>query len=165
MKKIKLDTVVAISNIVSSLVLIVSIVILINEYKQSEIVNEKTIENLVYDRMMEMDRMLVENSDLAEILSKAYHNSDSLSGADSIRYLAYEHVFYDSWETLWVGFQNGVVREETWKDWNEWFIREFRKKPKLSWQGNLDHFSTLFLDYLNSDVTGVDISDSASNNR
>ncbi len=165
MKRIKLDTIVAISNIVSSLVLIVSIIILINEYKQSEIINEKTIENLVYDRMMEMDRMVVENSDLAEILTKAYQYPDSLSGADSIRYLAYEHVFYDSWETLWVGFQNGVVREETWNDWNDWYIREFKKKPQLSWQGNLEHFSTLFLDYLNSDVTGVDISESPPDNR
>jgi len=92
----------------------------------------------------------------------AYANSDSLSEADKIRYLAYEHIFYDSWETLWVGFQNGVVREETWNDWNDWFIREFRKKPALSWQGNLEQFSTHFLEYLNSNFTEINISNSVT---
>ena len=165
LKKIKLDTVVSIANIVSSIVLIISIIILINEYRRSEVVNEKAIENLVYNRMMELDRIVIENSDLAEILSKANTNSGSLSKVDTIRYLAYEHVFYDSWETLWVGFQNGVVREETWNDWNEWFISEFKKKPALSWQGNLEKFSTLFLEYLNSDLKVIEISNSLSNKK
>lgn len=165
MKKIKLDTVVAIGNIVSSLILIVSIIILINEYKQTEVINEKNIENLVYDRMMELDRLVIENPDLGEIISIAYINPDSLSAADKIRYVAYEHIFYDSWETIWVGYQNGVVREETWNDWNEWFISAFKKKPALSWQGNIDQFSSLFLEFLNHELEEIGISNSVSNNK
>ena len=99
LKKIKLDTVVSIANIVSSLVLIISIIILINEYRRSEVVNEKAIENLVYNRMMELDRLVIENSDLAEILSKANTNSGSLSKVDTIRYLAYEHVWVSKWRS------------------------------------------------------------------
>ena len=168
MKKIKflkLDHVVAIANIVSSLVLIISIIILINEYKQSEVLNEKTIENLVYDRMMELDRLVIENSDLGEIISVAHENEDSLSASDKIRYLAYEHIFYDSWETIWVGYQNGVIRKDTWNDWNDWFIRAFKKKPALSWQGNIDQFSPLFLEFLNSELKEVDISNASSSKK
>ena len=47
---------------------LVSIIILISEYKRSEVLNEKSLENLVYDRMMELDRLLIENPDLAEIV-------------------------------------------------------------------------------------------------
>jgi len=163
MKKVKLNTIVSIANIISSLTLIISIFILIREYRQSEVINEKTIENLVYDRMMELDRLVIENPDLAEILSKVTVSSDSLSDSDKIRYLAYEHIFYDSWETLWVGYQNGVVKESTWADWNEWFIAEYKKKPQYSWKGNLDHFSGSFLEYLNSNFIDVKILDSTKN--
>jgi len=159
MKKIKLDTIVSIANIASSLGLIISIIILISEYRRSEVLNEKAIENLVYNRMMELDRLIIENPDLGDIVARAYANPDSLSGSDKIRYLAYEHIFYDSWETLWVGFQNGVVTESTWNDWNDWFVREYNKKPALSWQGNLEHFSADFLAYINTNLKGVEISD------
>jgi len=164
-KLIKLDHVVAIANIISSLVLIISIIILINEYKQSEVLNEKTIENLVYDRMMELDRLVIENSDLGEIISVAHKSEDSLSSSDKIRYLAYEHIFYDSWETIWVGYQNGVIRKETWNDWNDWFIRAFKKKPALSWQGNIDQFGPRFLEFLKSELKEIEISNSVFNKK
>ena len=158
MKNVKLNTVVSIANIVSSLALIISIIILISEYRRSDVLNEKTIENLVYGRMMELDKLVIENPDLGDLIVKAHASPDSLTGSDKIRYLAYEHIFYDTWETLWVGFQNGVVSESTWNDWNDWFIREYKKKPALSWQGNLENFSANFLQYINNNVKGVEIS-------
>lgn len=152
MKKNKLETLVSVANIVSSIALIISIIILINEYKRSGVLNEKTIENLVYERMMELDRLVIENKDLGDIIVMAKSTPDSLTESDSLRYLAYEHIFYDSWETLWVGYQNDMVKKETWDDWNEWFLKEYRNKPDLSWQGNLDNFSTNFLRYIKEDL-------------
>ena len=147
-RKFQLNTFVSIANIVSSLALIISIVILINEYKRSDLINEKTIENLIYSRMMELDRLLIENPDMSEIVLEAQSKPDSMSASDKLRYLAYEHIFYDSWETLWVGFQNKVVSEETWNDWNNWFLREYKKKPPLSLEGNLENFTPDFLDHI-----------------
>lgn len=152
MKKNKLETLVSVANIVSSIALIISIIILINEYKRSGVLNEKTIENLVYERMMELDRLVIENKELGDIIVMAKSAPDSLTESDSLRYLAYEHIFYDSWETLWVGYQNDMVKKETWDDWNEWFLKEYRNKPDLSWQGNLGNFSTNFLRYIKEDL-------------
>ena len=160
MKKIQLSTVVAISNIISSLVLIVSIFILIGEYRQSKVLNDKDLEDRVYDRMMELDRLVIENADLGEIITKAIMSGDSLSEAAKIRYLAYEHIFYDSWETLWVGYENGVVRKETWDDWNDWFKREFTEKPRISWEGNLEQFSPSFLDFLQEEIKAINLFES-----
>jgi len=59
MKNTRLNTLVSIANIVSSLALIISIIILISEYRRSDVLNEKTIENLVYGRMMELDKLVI----------------------------------------------------------------------------------------------------------
>lgn len=150
MKKEKLQTLVSITQILSSLAVIVSIILLITEYRRSGVLNERQIENKVYDRMMELDRLVIENADFASIKLKAYAAPDSLSPLERHRYLAYEHIFYDSWETLWVGYQNGLVEKVTWDDWNEWFLREAAKKPELALLGNESNFSSEFIRYLKS---------------
>ena len=148
MKKEKLQTLVSIAQIVSSLAVIVSIILLITEYSRSGVLNERQIENEVYDRMMELDRLVIENADFAAIKIRAYAYPDSLTPVERDRYLAYEHIFYDSWETLWVGYQNGLVEKGTWDDWNEWFLREASKKPPLALLGNETNFSKEFIRYL-----------------
>ena len=144
----------SIASIISSVTLIISIIILINEYRSSQLVNEKAIENLIYERMLELDRLIIENPDLGDVIHKATSHSEDLTESETLRYLAFEHIFYDSWETLWVGFQDGIVSEETWLDWNEWFIKAHQKKPDLAWRGNLDNFSNEFLSYMENDLKG-----------
>ena len=156
MKTLKLNTLVSIASIVSSVALIVSIFILVREYKRSDVMTERTIENLVYNRIMEYDKLLIEYPDLAAIVSLASSHPDSLSTVDSMRYLAYEGIFYDSWETIWVGFQNGVVTEDTWNGWNDWFIATYKKKPKLSREGNLENWDEGFREYISSDLKAVE---------
>lgn len=152
MKKLKLNTLVSIASIVSSIALIVSIFILVREYRRSDVMNERSIEYLVYSRVMELNRLLVENPDLAAIVSLASTHPENLSTVDSMRYLAYEGIFYDSWETLWVGFQNGVVTEDTWNSWNDWFLATYKKKPKLSREGILENWDQGFRQFISSDL-------------
>jgi hypothetical protein len=154
-EKTDLDILALIANIVSSVTLIISIIILVNEYRSSEVVNEKAIEDLIYERMLELDRLVIENPDLGDIIHKARFSPDDLSTSESLRYLAFEHIFYDSWETLWVGFQNGIVSQGTWEDWNEWFIRAHRKKPAMAWKGNLENFSSDILQYMEKDLNAT----------
>lgn len=154
MKKSKLNTLVSIASIVSSIALIVSIFILIREYKRSDVMSERTIENLVYDRILQYDKLLIEYPDLAGIVYLASTHPDSLSTIDSMRYLAYEGIFYDSWETIWVGFQNGVVTEDTWNGWNDWFLATYKKKPELSQKGNLENWDQGFRQYMSSVLNG-----------
>jgi hypothetical protein len=122
--KDKLQILVSITQIFSSFAVLISIIFLITEYNRSRVLNDKYIENLVYGRIMELDRLIIENPDLAEITCKVLTNPDSLSQTEKIRYFAYEHIFYDSWETLWAGYQDGLVEEKTWNGWDKWFLRE-----------------------------------------
>ena len=152
MKKRRLQNIVSITQILSSLAVLVSIILLITEYKRSGVLNEKSVENLVYSRIMELDRLIIENEGFAEIVTKAYAYPDSLSKNEKLRYLAFEHIFYDSWETLWVGYQDGLVEENTWKEWNDWFLSEAKKKPDLAMKGNISNFSPEFIQYIRRDL-------------
>ena len=78
MKKDKLQFYVSVTQILSSLAVLISIIILITEYRRSGIVNEKSLENLVYSRMMEMDKILIENREIAEIVIKASPDGHTL---------------------------------------------------------------------------------------
>lgn len=144
MKKYKLQTIVSVTQILSSFAVLISIIYLVTEYNRSGIMNEKSIENLVYGRFMRLDELIIENPDLAEIISKASTNTDSLTKTEIIRYAAYEHIFYDSWETLWVGHRDGLVGDKTWNDWNEWFIIRAKEKPALALKENEDDLDPEF---------------------
>ena len=140
MKKNKLELYVSLGQIISSLAVVISIVYLVSEYNRSQVLNNRSVENFVYDRMVELDRLLIENPDLAEISHKAKMQPDSLSDADRARYLAWEHIFYDTWEALWVNYQDGLVRGETWEEWNTWFVSEAKRRPAFGLEGNLVHY-------------------------
>jgi hypothetical protein len=89
---------------------------------------------------------------LAEITSKVLTNPDSLSQTEKIRYFAYEHIFYDSWETLWVGYQDGLVEEKTWNGWDKWFLREVKHRSILGMEGNIENFDKEFLLYIKKNL-------------
>ena len=148
MKKYKLQNIVSITQILSSFAVLISIIYLITEYNRSGLMNEKSIENLVYGRFMRLDELIIENPDMAEIILKASNNPDSLTKKEVFRYAAYEHIFYDSWETLWVGHRDGLVGDKTWKDWDDWFKVKAKAKPVLALKENEHDLDPEFLNYI-----------------
>ena len=148
MKKYKLQTIVSVTQILSSFAVLISIIYLVTEYNRSGLMNEKSIENLVYGRFMRLDELIIENPDMAEIIIKASNNSDNLTKTEVLRYAAYEHIFYDSWETLWVGHRDGLIGDKTWKEWDEWFKDKAKAKPVLALKENEDDLDPEFLNYI-----------------
>jgi len=96
MKKPKLDTVVSIAEIISSLAIIVSLIYVANEFQRSNTLTNRDVENIIYDRMLEMDRLIIENADLSKLVLKASNNPEQLETYEQLRYLAFEHIFYDT---------------------------------------------------------------------
>ena len=100
MNKPKLQTIVSIAEIISALAIVLSLIYATNEFKRSQTITSRDVENIAYTRMMELDRLLVENPDFVKIYATALKNSDIIVEEDLVRYLAFEHIYYDSWETL-----------------------------------------------------------------
>lgn len=152
MKKSRLQWFVSVTQILSSLAVFISIIYLVTEYNRSGLLNQRDIENKVYERVMALNELIVQHPELAEIIVKAQTNSDSLTTTETMRYLAYEHIFYDSWETLWVGHKDGFIEDQVWIDWNNWFLLKAREKPVLSLDGNKDNITGEFFKLIKKDL-------------
>ncbi len=150
MKKSKLDIFVSIAEIISSLAIVVSLFYIANEFQRSNTLTNRDVENIIYDRMLEMDRLIIENADLAKLVLKASNNPRTLESDEELRYLAFEHIFYDTWESAWYYHNEGTLEEQNWKSWNSWFISETKNKPLLSWEGNRKNLDGKFLEYVDN---------------
>ena len=148
MSKLNLSTTVSIAEIISSLAVVVSLIYVGYEFKRSEKVSNKEADNIIYEKVQETNRLLVENADLAGIILKTVTNPDGLTSEEKIRYLAFEHIFYDTWESAWNYNQAGIFDNETWQTWNDWFIKESNQKSIMSWEGNRRHYGGEFLKYI-----------------
>jgi hypothetical protein len=145
MKKPNLQTAVSIAEIISAFAIVVSLIYAVNEFRRSQTITSRDVENIAYSRMMELDRLLIENPDFVSLFVKASDNSETLTKEEMIRFLAFEHTYYDSWETLWYYYQEGVMDYEAWNSWNDWFILDSGQRPVIGWKGNRRHFSGGFL--------------------
>jgi len=109
MPKSRIQTMVSLAEIISSFAIVVSLIYVAYEFNRSEVLTNRDVENIIYERVLEIERLIIENPDLAKIVTKASDNSDELTPEERLRYLAYEHIFYDSWETLWAYYQEGIL--------------------------------------------------------
>ena len=150
MKKPKLEIVVSIAEIISSLAIVVSLFYIANEFQRSNTLTNRDVENIIYNRMLEMDRLIIENADLAKLVLKASDNPGQLDPDEQMRYLAFEHIFYDTWESAWYYHNEGTLEEQNWNSWNSWFISATKNKPLLSWKGNRKNSNGKFLEYVDN---------------
>ena len=71
MKKYKLQNIVSITQILSSFAVLISIIYLITEYNRSGLVNEKSIENLVYGRFMRLNKLMIYDPEFKAVVNES----------------------------------------------------------------------------------------------
>lgn len=149
----RLRTAVSIAEIVSALAVVVTLVYAVSELKRSRAMTSTNIETVLYDRMLEMDRLLVEADGFAEILVRASGDPESLTASEQARYLAYEHIFFDAWEAAVQARKNELMSEEMFGSWDRFFAADASRRPKLAWAGNLRFYDAGFIEYVEQRVT------------
>ncbi|MDX1502799.1 MAG: hypothetical protein R3325_10590 [Thermoanaerobaculia bacterium] len=154
MRRERLQTVVSIAEIVSALAVVVSLVYVAHEFRRSQTLTSTDVQTALYERMLEMDRLLIESPGLAEVLVAADGDPEALAPADRRRFQAYEHIFYDTWELAWTAHTEGVLEEAAWQDWGGWFAAEARRRPPLGWTANRENHSEAFLLYVEGRLRG-----------
>lgn len=148
MKRPSLQTTVSVLEVMASLAVVASLLYAVYEFKRTETLNSRDVENILYQRMLERDRLVIENAELAGIVLRASSEPEGLSPVDRMRFAAYEHVFYDSWESAWYYHQEGILATSAWESWNDWFLADAMRHPRIGWMDNRRHFSDDFLRYV-----------------
>jgi hypothetical protein len=148
MREGRLRTVVSIAEIISALAVVVTLIYAVSELKRSQLLTSSNIETILYDRMLELDRLTVEAEGLAEILTRAHADPESLNPVERARFLAFEHIFYDAWEAAVEAWKSDLMDEETFRSWDDYFAADAARRTKLAWTGNLRHYNGGFIDYV-----------------
>lgn len=150
MKRLNLSLIVSLAEIVSSLAIIISLFYLANEYKRTNTLTNRDVEAMLYENMQEMDRIIIENEKIPELLVKVKENNEKLNEVEKLKYLAFEHIFFDSWESAYFHYKEGTLTPESWGSWNAWFVAELQLKPDIAWEGNRKNYSGAFLTYIDN---------------
>jgi hypothetical protein len=156
MRREKLQTVVSLAEIISAVAVVVTLLYAATEFRRSRILTSTDVQTILYERMLEMDRLVVEADGLAGVLVRAAEGPETLTTEDSVRFVAYEHVFYDSWELAWAAHHGGVLEQSAWTDWDSWFRRDARRRPSLGWEGNRSNYNSEFIQYVDPHLARED---------
>jgi len=153
MRRISLRTAVSAAEIITALAVVISLLYAATEFRRSRTLTSTDVQTILYARMLEMDRLLIENGELADILIAVATGAQPLTPGDTVRYLAYEHIFYDSWELAWIAHDDGVLEDDAWEGWNAWFVAEAKRRSPLGWAGNRKNHGDDFVRFVDAGGT------------
>ena len=154
MKMEKFQKYAAVAEIVSAVAIVISLVYVGYEFRRTQTLSSNDVDKILFERVQEMNGMLIQVPDLANLVLLAQNRSSEIKDADRIRYLAYQHMFFDSWEVSWLYHEDGILDDRSWQEWNEWFASEARARPLFGWVENRRHFpGAEFMDHVDQLLT------------
>ena len=153
MRQSRLRTAVSVAEIVSALAVVATLLYAVGELKRSQALASTDIETVLYERMLEMDRLVVENDDFARILVRTRADPESLTQGDRARFLAFEHIFYDAWEAAVSARSSDLMSEEAFESWDGWFAADAARRPQFGWTGNRRNYQAKFIEYVERRVS------------
>lgn len=151
----KLRTYASLAEVVAAFAVIISLFYAGYEVRRSSTLSSREADGILFERVAEANRLLIASPQIAEIMVTADRDPDALGQADRIRFLAYQHDFFDSWEIGWDYHEDGILDEETWNEWDTWFSSEARRRPAIGWSENRQHFTgSAFRDHVDRALAG-----------
>jgi hypothetical protein len=141
MKTERVQTWAAVAEIVSAIAIVISLLYVGYEFRRAGTLSSNEVDTLLFERVREMNAMLIQEPDLASLVLLARDGPAEMSEADQLRYVAYQHIFFDSWEVAWLYHEDRVLDDVTWKEWDDWFVAEARRRPAWGWTENRHHFT------------------------
>ena len=141
MEQSRVQSYAAVAEVVSAVAIIVSLLYVGYEYRRTSTMSSREADVILFERTREANRILIESPGMADIVVLAETAPQSLSAADRLRFLAYQHDFFDTWEIAWYYHADGILETDTWEEWDEWFSEEARRTPDFAWRETRRHFT------------------------
>lgn len=152
MRRLSLDTAVALAQVVSALIMVITLLYAVTQWNRTVAYTDQDLENYLGQRMLELDRLLAENEDLAEIVLRASSDAQTLTPPERARFLAFENIFYNTWNALYDARESGLIGDTQFGLWEEFFTTRAALRPKFGWTENQRDYTPLFIQYIDSRV-------------
>jgi hypothetical protein len=152
MQKRNLQTFVSVAEIISACAVVMTLLYAVSEFKRSRALTSTGIEAVLYERMSELDHLVAEGGGLAEILVRAAEDPATLTAGERTRYLAYERIFYNSWEAAREAWKSRLMDPAQFEAWDKWFAKEAARRPHAGWTENKFNHNEEFVAYVDGRV-------------
>ena len=129
-----------VAELISAVAIVVSLVYATWEFRRSDELNSSEINALLYERGSELDQIIIGNREFAEVYEKAMAD-EPLTSLERLQFLRYQNSFLDQWEMAWDYHEQGILAEEVWKSWDQWYAQETRSAPLWSWLENRKNYT------------------------
>ena len=123
------------AEVASAVAVVLSVIYLSTEFRRSAMMNVRNADNVLYARISDEHRMVVQTPGLAETIVLAEQAPGDLTPADRRRYLTLQDHFFNTWEMAWYYHEDGILSDAIWSEWNDMFTAEARSRPDFGWTG------------------------------
>lgn len=129
------------AEVVSAVAIVASLIYLGSEFRRSSTMSSREADIVLFERIADGQRMIVETPGLAESIMIAAQSLDDLSPGDRLRYMTFQDHFFNSWEMGWYYHADGILSGDVWAEWDEWFSAEARRRPAFAWTENRHNYT------------------------
>ena len=123
----------ACADIVSGIVIVISLIYALYEYNRIRDVDLSNVTTALFQERAETTKLLVTTEGLLELVIKAENGPDNLTPFERRKYYNYTALFYNLWLQAYNMKNIGVLSEEEWDDWHTFLSAEAAGYPVFAW--------------------------------
>ena len=128
-----LKTWTAIAEIASAVAVVISLIYVGYEIRRSTLESDADVQAELLSYSRDRRVLVVENADLARILTKGYTDPKSLTPEDALRFDNYVQLHFVAWERAFMASEAGILSDEIWQAWDDWFAATANRDPDFVW--------------------------------
>ena len=129
----KLNAWVAIAEIISAVAVVISLIYVGLEIRSSTLESDADIQAELLAYTAQRRYLVIESSDLSSLLAKGYADPTRLSPDETLRFQGYIDLLYVAWERAYITRDAGILSDELFDGWNDWFISVAKRDPAFVW--------------------------------
>lgn len=129
----RLKTWTAIAEIASAVAVVISLIYVGYEIRRSTLESDADVQAELLSYSRDRRVLVVENADLARILTKGYAYPESLTPEDALQFDNYVQLHFVAWERAFMASEAGILSNEIWQAWDDWFAATANRDPDFVW--------------------------------
>jgi hypothetical protein len=143
------DAINAISQLVSSVAVVFSVLYLAKEVHRSTRVAKVAAQDAAASAVRDVTNTFMENADMSRIWGTGLEDIKTLSREDQARFFHAAHQFLKALETIHFHYVNGLMDEQLWRGWQE-LLRHYIVAPGIVryWEIRDQLFSARFREFV-----------------
>ena len=125
MKKLTLTEWAAAGEIVGTVAVVISLLVVAYSIDRNTAATHASNENILFERHAELANQFMLDPTLAEILVKRRNDNPDLSDVEAVRWEKYELNLLDIWAMAYNRHERELLAENQWKAWDRYFTHMF----------------------------------------